>query len=141
MKRPTCSPRNVEQFFHGTTIATNIVLEHNGAKTGLVTTEGYRDILHIARHKRPLNFSIQQDLPWQKHPLVRRRYRVPVSERIIAPKGEILKPLDEEAVRAAVRKFKAAEVDAIAVCFMFSFLNPEHEQRAGEIVREEWPEV
>lgn len=134
-------PANVEQFFHGTTIATNIVLEHNGAKTGLVTTEGYRDILHIARHKRPLNFSIQQDLPWQKHPLVRRRYRVPVSERIIAPKGEILKPLDEEAVRAAVRKFKAAEVDAIAVCFMFSFLNPEHEQRAGEIVREEWPEV
>ena len=135
------APAKVEQFFHGTTIATNIVLEHSGAKTGLITTEGYRDILHIARHKRPYNFSIQQDLPWQSRPLVRRRHRRPVKERIIAPKGDILIPLDEAAVREAVRRLKKSGVEAVAVCFMFSFLNPQHEKRAGEIVAEEWPEV
>lgn len=134
-------PADVRQFFHGTTIATNIVLEHNGARAGMITTEGYRDILHIARHKRPYNFSIQQDLPWQRHPLVRRRYRLPISERIIAPDGEIQKPLDEQAVRESVRKLKQSGVEAVAVCFMFSFLNPAHEKRAGEIIREEWPEV
>ena len=135
------SPAEVEQFFHGTTIATNIVLEHNGARAGLLTTEGYRDILHIARHKRPYNFSLQQDLPWQKYPLVRRRYRLPIRERIIAPDGEIQTPLNEEDVVEAVRKLRKANVDAISVCFMFAFLNPEHEIRAGEIVRKEWPDV
>ena len=135
------APSAVKQFFHGTTIATNIVLEHNGAKTGMLTTEGYRDILHIARHKRPYNFSLQQDLPWQTHPLVRRRYRLTVKERIIAPKGEVLTPLDEEQVRQAVRKLKRANVEAVAVCLMFSFLNPDHERRVGEIVRQEWPEI
>ncbi len=134
-------PAEVDQFFHGTTIATNIVLEHDGAAIGLITTEGYRDILHIARHKRPYNFSIQQDLPWQRHPLVKRRYRLVVAERIVAPDGAVLVPLDEDAVRVAIAKLKAAKVDAVAVCFMFSFLNPAHEKRAGEIVREEWPEV
>lgn len=135
------APNTVEHFFHGTTIATNIVLEHKGARTGMLTTEGYRDILHIARHKRPYNFSIQQELPWQKYPLVRRRYRLPITERILAPDGEVQKPLDEEQVRQAVRKLKKAGVDSVAVCFMFSFLNPDHERRAAEIVREEWPEV
>ncbi|NKC13244.1 MAG: hydantoinase/oxoprolinase family protein [Gammaproteobacteria bacterium] len=140
-RQASVAPRDVGQFFHGTTIATNIVLEHNGARTGMLTTAGYRDIIHIARHKRPYNFSIQQDLPWQKHPLVRRRYRLPITERILAPAGEIQKPLDEAQVRAAVRKLKDAEVEAVAVCFMFSFLNPEHEQRVGEIIAAEWPEV
>src|SRR5689334_23605347 len=59
------SPSSLEQVFHGTTIATNIVIEHNGARVGMITTEGYRDILHIARHKKPVNFSNYQDLPWQ----------------------------------------------------------------------------
>ena len=135
------SPANVEQFFHGTTIATNIVLEHNGARAGLLTTEGYRDILHIARHKRPYNFSLQQDLPWQKYPLVRRRYRLPIRERIIAPDGEIQTPLNEEDVVEAVSKLRKANVEAISVCFMFAFLNPEHEIRAGEIIRKEWPDI
>src|SRR3982074_71315 len=74
----------LDQVFHGTTIATNIVIEHNGAKVGLITTEGYRDILHIARHKKPLNFSNYQDLPWQRYPIVRRRYRLSVPERTTA---------------------------------------------------------
>ena len=69
-------PSTLDQVFHGTTIATNIVIEHNGARVGMITTEGYRDILHIARHKKPLNFSNYQDLPWQRYPVVRRRYRL-----------------------------------------------------------------
>ena len=77
------SPSALDQVFHGTTIATNIVIEHNGARVGMLTTEGYRDILHIARHKKPFNFSNYQDLPWQRYPLVRRRDRRTVPERII----------------------------------------------------------
>ena len=72
-RRPASRPPTLDQVFHGTTVATNIVIEHTGAKVGMITTEGYRDILHIARHKKPLNFSIYQDLPWQRDPLVRRR--------------------------------------------------------------------
>jgi N-methylhydantoinase A/oxoprolinase/acetone carboxylase beta subunit len=132
------SPGALDQVFHGTTIATNIVIEHSGAKVGLITSEGYRDILHIARHKKPLNFSNYQDLPWQRYPIVRRRYRLTVPERITTD-GSVLVPLDEEKAREQVRRLKEAGVDAVAVCFLFSFLNPEHEQRVAEIVHEEFP--
>lgn len=135
------TPADIDYFMHGTTIATNIILEHNGAKCGLITTEGFRDILHIARHKRPHNFSLQLDLPWQKHELVRRRHRIAVHERITAPLGEVLVALDEEAVRRAARELVAQGVESIAVRFMFSFLNPEHEQRAARIVAREAPGV
>ena len=120
------APAELDQVFHGTTIATNIVIEHNGATVGLITTEGYRDILHIARHKKPLNFSNYQDLPWQRYPIVRRRYRLTVPERI-PQDGSVLVPLDEEKAREQVRRLKEAGVEAVAVCFLFSFLNPEHE--------------
>jgi N-methylhydantoinase A/oxoprolinase/acetone carboxylase beta subunit len=134
------APSALDQVFHGTTIATNIVIEHNGAAVGLITTEGYRDILHIARHKKPLNFSNYQDLPWQKYPIVRRRHRLTVPERILKD-GSVLVPLDEDRVRDRVRTLKEAGVEAVAVCFLFSFLNPAHEQRVAEIVREEFPEA
>jgi 5-oxoprolinase (ATP-hydrolysing) len=130
----------VEYFIHGTTVATNIILEHNGASVGMLTTEGFRDIIHIARHKRPYNFSLQQDLPWQKHALVKRRHRMTVRERIAAPRGEVLKELDEDEVRERVRALKAEGVEAVAVCLLFSFLNPAHEARIATIVREEFPE-
>jgi len=133
-------PSALDQVFHGTTIATNIVIEHNGARVGLITTEGYRDILHIARHKKPLNFSNYQDLPWQRYPIVRRRYRLTVPERI-ASDGSVLVPLDEARARAQVRRLKEQGVEAVAVCFLFSFLNPQHEARVAEIVREEFPEA
>ncbi|MEZ5100088.1 MAG: hydantoinase/oxoprolinase family protein [Thermoleophilia bacterium] len=133
-------PRELDQVFHGTTIATNIVIEHNGAKVGMITTEGYRDILHIARHKKPLNFSNYQDLPWQRYPIVRRRYRLTVPERILKD-GSVLVPLDEDKAREQVRKLKEAGVEAVAVCFLFSFLNPAHEARVAEILREEFPEA
>jgi N-methylhydantoinase A/oxoprolinase/acetone carboxylase beta subunit len=134
------SPAALDQVFHGTTIATNIVIEHDGARVGMITTEGYRDILHIARHKKPLNFSNYQDLPWQRYPIVRRRDRLTVPERITRD-GSVLVPLDEERAREQVRKLKEAGVEAVAVCFLFSFLNAEHEQRVAEIVREEFPDA
>lgn len=131
----------VEQLVHGTTVATNIALTHTGAEVGMITTEGFRDILHIARHKKPHNFSLQQDLPWQTQPLVKRRHRLTVKERITVPNGDILVPLDEDEVREQVRRLKAEGVQAVAVCLLHSYLNPAHEQRIGEIVTEEFPEA
>lgn len=131
----------IDEIFHGTTIATNMVLEHKGCRAGMITTKGYRDIIHIARHKRPTNFSIVEDIPWQKYPVCRRHDRYGVTERVVAPDGAELIPLDEDEVRQAVRKMKAEKVEAIAVCFLFSFLNPAHEQRVKEIIQEEYPEV
>src|SRR5215468_11295670 len=130
----------IAHVLHGTTLATNAVLEYNGAVTGMVTTEGYRDILHIGRHQRPQHYSIMQEIPWQDRPLVRRRYRKTVPERLLPPRGEVLIPLDEAAVRQAARELKAAGVQAIAVCFLFSYLDPRHEERAREIISEEYPQ-
>src|SRR5437879_1809822 len=132
-RQAAIAPGEIDYFMHGTTIATNIVLEHNGAKCGLITTEGFRDLLHIARHKRPHNFSLQLDLPWQKHELVPRRARKTVRERIAGGDSAVLVPLDEDAVRRAARELRAAGVESIAVCFLFSFLNPSHERRAADI--------
>src|SRR5215468_8324705 len=112
----------IAHVLHGTTIATNAVLEYNGAVTGMVTTEGYRDILHIGRHQRPQHYSIMQDIPWQDRPLVRRRHRLTVTERLTPPKGGVLVPLDEDEVRAAARTLKDAGVKAVAVCFLFAYL-------------------
>ncbi|HJU47726.1 MAG TPA: hydantoinase B/oxoprolinase family protein, partial [Gaiellaceae bacterium] len=131
----------VDNLLHGTTVATNIALTHSGAEVGMITTEGMRDILHIARHKKPLNFSLQQELPWQSRPLVKRRHRLTVPERITVPDGEVLVPLDEEAVRDRVRRLRAAGVEAVAVCFLHSYLNPAHEQRVKEILLEEFPDA
>ena len=133
-------PAQLDQVFHGTTVATNIVIEHNGAKVGMITTKGYRDIMHIARHKKPMNFSLWQNLPWQAFPIVRRRFRLTVNERIDKD-GNVLIPLDDDEVRAQVRRLKAEQVEAVSVCLLFSFLNPEHEQRVAAIAREEFPEA
>ena len=131
----------IDNLLHGTTVATNIALTHTGAEVGMITTEGMRDILHIARHKKPLNFSLQQELPWQSRPLVKRRHRLTVKERVTVPHGEVLVPLDEDEVRERVRELKAAGVEAVAVCFLHSYLNPAHEQRVKEILLEEFPEA
>ena len=132
---------HIDHVLHGTTIATNAVLEHDGAVTGMVTTRGYRDIVHIGRHQRPQNYSIQQEIPWQDRVLVQRRHRKVVSERRIPPHGEVLVPLHEDEVRQAARELKAAGVEAIAVCFLFSYIDPSHEERAAQIIREEFPAV
>jgi len=131
----------VDNLLHGTTIATNIALTHSGAEVGLITTEGFRDILHIARHKKPFNFSLQQELPWQSRPLVKRRHRLTVKERVAVPHGDVLTPLDEDEVRERVRQLHAAGVEAVSVCLLHSYLNPDHERRIKEIVLEEFPDA
>lgn len=131
----------VDNLLHGTTVATNIALTHTGAEVGMLTTEGFRDILHIGRHKRPYNFSLQQDLPWQAHPLVKRRNRLAVKERVAAPDGDVLAALDEDEVRERVRQLRDSGVEAVSVCLLHSYLNPEHEQRIKQIVLEEFPEA
>ena len=92
-------PGDISYVMHGTTTATNAVLENKGARTGLVTNDGFRDILHIARHQRVEHYSIMQELPWQARPLVKRRHRKVVKGRLVPPRGEELEPLDEDGVR------------------------------------------
>jgi N-methylhydantoinase A/oxoprolinase/acetone carboxylase beta subunit len=132
---------SLDMVFHGSTVATNAALQRNGAKVGLITTEGFRDVLHIARHKRPLNFSLYQELPWQRRPLVPRHLRLTVAERVEPPSGEVKTPLDEDDVRAAISHFKEEGVEAVAVCFLHSYLNSDHERRVGEILAAELPGV
>jgi N-methylhydantoinase A len=131
----------VDYVLHGTTTATNAVLQHDGARTGMITNEGFRDLIHIGRHQRVEHYSIMQELPWQQRPLVRRRHRKVVAGRLVPPRGEELQSLDEAGVRAAARELRAEGVEAVAVCFLFSYLNPAHEERARAILEEELPEV
>src|SRR5687767_14242777 len=135
------APADVTGVFHGTTVATNAVLQHQGALAGMITTRGFRDIVHIGRHQRPLHYSVMQDIAGQARPFVRRRHRKIVTERIVPPAGNVLQPLDEDEVRAAAAELREEGVEAVAVCFLFSYLNPEHELRAAEIVREEMPDA
>jgi N-methylhydantoinase A len=133
--------RDVDHIFHGTTVATNAALQYRGATAGMITTAGFRDIVHIGRHQRPQHYSIQQSIPWQDRPLVRRRHRKVVTERLAPPNGRVIVPLDEAGVRAAARELAEEAVDSIAICFLFSYLNPEHERRAKAIVERECPGV
>jgi N-methylhydantoinase A len=135
------TPAEVDLLIHGTTVATNALLEYDGAEAGMITTGGFRDVTHIGRHQRPQNYSIQQDIPWQVRPLVKRRHRHAVAERLIPPRGEVLIELDREEVRRAAETMKEAGVEAVSVCFLFSYLNPEHELEAADIVREVMPDA
>ena len=134
-------PAQLNRVLHGTTIATNIILQRNGARVGMITTEGFRDILHIGRKNRPLNFSNYQDVPRQTAPLVPRRLRLTVPERVRAPNGAVEVPLDEAAAWRALRRLADEGVEAIAVAFLFAFLNPDHENRVRDLAAEECPDV
>ncbi|MEN2450786.1 hydantoinase/oxoprolinase family protein, partial [Bacillus sp. JR_15] len=120
---------------HGTTVATNALLEYNGAKVGLLTTEGFRDEIEFRRAYKESVFSPRLEAPYQ---IVPRRYRVGIPERLDHT-GNVVTKLDEEAVRRAVRGFIQEGVEAVAVCFLFSFMNPSHEIRVKEIIQEEAP--
>ena len=128
----------IEYFVHGTTVATNALIERRGAPVALFITEGFRDVLHMQRTVRPDHF----DLHWVKpKPLVPRSRCVGIGERMLKD-GTVLIPLDEDHVRASTEALRdGGEVGAIAVSYLFSFMNPEHEQRTAEIVREVWPEA
>ena len=132
---------DVDLVVHGTTVATNITIEHNGAEVGMLTTRNFRDVLHIARHKRPHNFSLHFDVPWQSRPLVKRRNRIPVTERILPPDGRVGTPLDEDDVLEAIRLFKKRGIGSVVIGFLFSFINDEHERRARAIVEREMPDA
>jgi N-methylhydantoinase A len=127
-------PRDVAEVVHGTTVASNTILQKVGARTGLLTTRGFRDVLEIGRIRTPAMF----DLAWSKpEPLVPRRWRLEASERVSAT-GDIVTPLDEESVRRAAETFRAEQVEAVAVCFINSYVNDSHERRAAAILREEF---
>lgn len=130
----------IEHVLHGTTIATNTLLTHEGAHTGMITTEGYRDIVHIGRHQRPQHYSIMQDIPWQASPLVKRRDRKVVSERL-GPRGDVLTPLDETAAQTAILELKQAGVESIAICFLNSYFDARHENRVAELAQTLFPDA
>jgi N-methylhydantoinase A len=140
-KQAGVEPSDIDVLFHGTTVATNMVIERSGAEVGMLTTRGFRDIMHMARHKRPHNFSLQYDVPWQSKPLVKRRNRIPITERLTPPTGAIETPMSEQEVYAAAELFKKRGLDAVIVGFLFSFLNDSHEKRAVEIVKKVMPDA
>ena len=132
-------PGDVERFIHGTTVATNAILEQKGAVTAILTTEGFEDVLELGRMKRSRMYDLAMD-PEVPTFLAPRRRRLGIRERLDA-RGQVLVPLDEDAVRRAVPALRAQAVQAIAVCYLFSFVNPAHERRTREIVAELAPEI
>jgi N-methylhydantoinase A len=128
---------DVSYFGHGTTVATNALIQHRGAPTGLITSDGFRDLLEIGRQKRPDLYDLQADKP---PVLVERRLRLEVPERL-RHDGRVETVLDQTAVRNAVRDLRDARVKAVAVCFLYSFLDPTHEAAARRIVTDEFPEA
>jgi len=122
---------------HGTTLATNAVIERKGARTALLTTQGFRDVLAMGNESRYDQYDLNIALP---QPLVPRHLRLPVPERL-DNEGNVLIPLDEAAVRALVGKLRAEKVESIAVGFLHAFVNAAHEQRVREILAEALPEV
>jgi N-methylhydantoinase A len=131
------APADVGYFGHGTTVATNTLLQHRGAPTALVTTRGFRDLLEIGRQRRPHLYDLQADKP---PVLVPRQRRLEVAERL-RHDGRVETPLDEAEVRAVARSLAAAPVRAVAVCFLYCYVDPRHEQRVRRILEEELPGV
>jgi N-methylhydantoinase A len=132
-------PAAVRRFIHGTTVATNAVLEQKGAVTGLLMTDGFQDVLELGRQKRSRMYDLDMD-PETPSFLAPRRRRVGIRERLDA-RGRVLVPLDEAQVRAEAARLRDQGVQALAVCYLFAFLNPAHERRTRELVREVAPEL
>ncbi|MGZ4376092.1 MAG: hydantoinase/oxoprolinase family protein, partial [Gaiellaceae bacterium] len=129
-------PSEVAAIAHGTTVSTNALLERRGARTALVTTARFRDVIEIGRQNRPALYDLTTSPP---EPLVPRELRFTVSERV-GPQGVLL-ALDGESVRRAVEEIAAAQVEAVAVCLLFSFVHPDHEHAIREALREALPDV
>jgi N-methylhydantoinase A len=132
------APEDIAFFCHGTTVGTNALLEGKGARTGLLVTEGFRGIYPVGEQSRPYGpaiFDVMFDKP---EPLVPQSRTGEVSERVDF-RGHVLREPDEAALRASVRALHAERIESIAVCLLFSFLHPAHEQRVREIVIEEMP--
>jgi N-methylhydantoinase A len=130
------APDDIATFAHGTTVATNALLERRGVRTALVTTEGFRDVIEIGRQNRPSLYDLMRDRP---SPLVPRDLRYTIRERM-GPEG-VVEPLHEDDVEQIAERLRNDEVESIAICFLFSYLYPEHEQRAGDILRRSLPGI
>lgn len=128
---------DIGEMVHGTTLVTNAVIERKGAKLGLITTQGFRDILEMGTEQRYDIYDLFLQFP---EPLVARRLRLEVPERVDRD-GAVVTPLDREAVRAALRRLVAEGAEAVSVCFLHSYRNPEHERIVGEIARAEFPQL
>src|ERR671937_1410260 len=125
----------IEEIRHGTTVASNAILELKGARTGLITTKGFRDVLEIRRIRMPKLY----DLAWEKPvTLVERYLRLEVDERVDAH-GRVVKPLDPAEVERVLDRLLAEKIEALAVCLLNSYANPVHEERIAEIVRRRAP--
>ncbi|MCO6417370.1 hydantoinase/oxoprolinase family protein [Siccirubricoccus sp. KC 17139] len=129
------APAEVGLVVHGTTLATNALIERKGARTALITTQGFRDSVEIAWEHRFEQYDIHMERP---EPLVPRQWRLGVPERVAAD-GAVLKALDEAALRAAAAELRAAGIEAVAICFLHSFTNDAHEKRAAEVLAEALP--
>src|SRR2546429_1269891 len=128
---------DIDVFIHGTTLATNAIIERRGAKTALVATQGFRDVLDIGTESRYDQYDLAIDKP---KPLAPRALRFTVPERVDA-QGTVRLPLDEAAVRALVPELRAQNVESVAFAFLHSYANPEHERRAAAILKEEMPGI
>ena len=132
-------PGAIERFVHGTTVATNAVIERKGARIGLITTEGFRDVLEIGRQMRHQMYELSL-LPETPIFLAPGRLRREVRERVAA-NGAVVTPLDEPGAVAAIDALAAQDVEAIAVCLLFCFVNPDHEQRIGKLIAARHPHI
>jgi N-methylhydantoinase A len=130
-------PRDIHEVAHGTTVATNAIIERKGVSVALVTTRGFRDVLEIARFRSPRLYDVAFRKP---EPLVERRLRFEAPERISAA-GEVVQPLDEQAVIRVAGQCAAAGVDAVAICFINAFVNPVHEEAAAALFRRDFPDL
>ena len=127
---------DVSELLHGTTVATNAILERQGARTALITTKGMKDVLELRRIRMP---RLYDPLYVKPEPLVSRKDRHEVNERIDG-KGNVVTPLDFDDLNKAIEKIRKSNIDAVAVTFLHSYLNPGHERLVGEILRRELPE-
>src|ERR1700688_4293323 len=126
------APGAIAEVLHGTTVGSNTILQRKGARTGLITTRGFRDVLEIGRIRMPDMF----DLTWEKpKPLVPRRHRTEVTERMAAD-GGVVEPLSESSVVAVGEQLVAAGIETVAICLINSYRNPAHEQRIEAILRQ-----
>jgi N-methylhydantoinase A len=124
----------VDLLIHGTTLATNTLINENGAKTGLITTKGFRDVIEIRRGYKNIRTSMYNVFVPPYKPLVPRRYRLEVEERVLVS-GDVLTALNENEVSLATVRLKEAGMESVAICFLHSYGNPQHERRAAEIAK------
>jgi N-methylhydantoinase A len=132
------APEDINYFCHGTTVGTNALLEGKGVRTGLLVTQGFRGIYEVGEQSRPYGPAIFDILYDKPRMLVPQSLTVEAAERV-SSSGEVILPLDEAALRSTIQELKGTGIESIAVCFLFSFLASDHEERARAIIAEEMP--